>query len=46
MRDVKPTQLVRGCSILAKTSQGRNKILAKVSRVPQWCRLANLWAKK
>ena len=33
MRDVKLSLLVHGCSILAKTSQGRNKILPKVSQV-------------
>ena len=29
MRDVKLTHFVDGCSILAKTSQGRNKIFPK-----------------
>ena len=32
MRDVKLSHLADGCSILAKTSQGRNKIFPKVFR--------------
>ena len=34
MQDVKLTLLAHGCSILAKTSQGRNKILPKVFLLP------------
>ena len=40
MRDVKLTYLADGCSILAKTSRGRNKTLPKVS--PEFVALADI----